>query len=64
MNSGDAFLKRLSAKNGVSNRQFTLDAALNRIREESDEVGDETIKTAADKLLIEKSALWKRLAKK
>lgn len=56
------FLKMFCAKKGISIRQYILDTVLESMREESDEIDDDTFKKAADKLMQEKSALWKRLA--
>lgn len=61
---GHVFLKMLCAKKGVSIRQYIIDTVLRSMEVESDEVDDETFKKAADKLMKEKSALWKRLADK
>lgn len=62
---GHIFLKMLCARKGISIRQYIIDAVLKCIQiesEESDEVDDDTFKKAADKLIKDKSALWKRLA--
>lgn len=56
------FLKMFCAKKGISIRQYIIDTVLKSMQVESDEVDDETFKNAADKLMKEKSALWKRLA--
>ena len=55
------FLKMFCAKKGISLRQYIIDTVLNSIQGEVDEVDDAAFKKAADKLLKEKSALWKRL---
>lgn len=56
------FLKMFCAKKGISIRQYIIDTVLESMQEESDEVDDITFKKAADKLMKDKSALWKRLA--
>lgn len=58
------FLKMFCAKKGISIRQYIIDTVLKSMDVESDEVDDATFKKAADKLLKDKSDLWKRLADK
>ena len=59
------FLKMFCAKKGISIRQFILDTVLNGLRGNVvDEVDDKAFKKAADKLMKDKSALWKGLAKR
>jgi hypothetical protein len=58
------FLKMYCAKKGISIRQYIIDTVLKSMDVESDEVDDATFKKAADKLLKDKSDLWKRLADK
>ncbi|MGH2639826.1 MAG: plasmid partition protein ParG [Rhabdochlamydiaceae bacterium] len=61
-NEWHVFLKMFCAKKGISIRQYIIDTVLNSIQGEVNEVDDTTFKKAADKLMKEKSALWKRLA--
>ena len=59
---GHIFLKMFCAKKGISIRQYILDTVLKSMQGESDEIDDDAFKKAANKLMKEKSALWKRLA--
>lgn len=59
---GHVFLKMYCAKKGISIRQYIVDTVLKSMQSESDEIDDDTFKKAADKLMKEKSVLWKRLA--
>lgn len=61
---GHVFLKMFCAKKGISIRQYIVSTVMESLREETKEVDDDTFKKAADKLMNEKSALWKRLADK
>lgn len=56
------YLKMYCANKGVSIRQYVIETVLKSMQEESDEIDDDTFKKAADKLMKDKSALWKRLA--
>lgn len=59
---GHIFLKMYCAKKGISIRQYIVDTVLKSMPVESDEIDDEAFKKAADKLMKDKSALWKNLA--
>lgn len=50
------------AKKGITIREYIVDTVLKSMSEESDEMDDETFKKAANKLMNEKSALWRKLA--
>ena len=61
---GHVLLKMFCAKKGISIRQYIIDTVLKSMGDSLNEVDDKTFKKEADKLLKEKSALWRRLANK
>ncbi len=56
------FLKMYCAEKGISIRQYIVQTVLKSMRGELDEVDDDMFKKAADKLMRDKSTLWKKLA--
>ena len=56
------FLKMYCAKKKISIRQYIVDVVLKSMDVEADVIDDADFKKAADRLMKDKSALWKRLA--